>query len=108
MTILEALKYILEKNPVDFRVGICKNVEIITGYRQSINFLVFDRWPERKRCSFMFPVEGHDSYYADKQANRLWENPRRWELLNWLIEYYEYEEKNETEWQKRIRVNLGL
>lgn len=44
------------------------------------------RWPGRASFSFAFPVGGYAEYKWEQLVGTPWQNPRRWELLNWLIE----------------------
>ena len=85
MNALEALKKIRDD------VGICGNVEETTPYE--LKELMVE-WPANaaKLHSLRqnYPVEGsRDGYDAGAEAGTLWENPRRHELLDWLIKELE-------------------
>ena len=89
MNALEALKKIRDY------VGICKNVEALTGETMPYELQeLMAEWPANaaKLHSLRqnYPVEGSgNEYEADSEAGTLWENPRRHELLDWLIKELE-------------------
>lgn len=70
--------------------GICFNVELalqfteVGQFKQRLSDLM-EGWPDRFD-SYAYPVDGYDEYDAGKTAGELWDNPRRWALLDWLIE----------------------
>lgn len=76
---------------VNGRIGICGNVrDAMYGvhstfadygplYDELAN--LFERWPWSSGCP-TYPVGGHEEYSGNR--NR-WANPRRVELLDWLI-----------------------
>lgn len=46
---------------------------------------LIERWPNRDPSSSVYPVGGEDEYETGRRFQGLWTNPRRIELLNWLI-----------------------
>lgn len=93
------------KKEPDARWGICMNVanyiraaridyELKAATLQEIvNELdaLMEKWPDKakeKGQSFSYyPVEGNYRVYdADQALGKLWENPRRIALLDWLME----------------------
>ena len=95
MNALEALKKIRDDGPVRDYVGICENVEDLT--EETLPYELKELmvgWPANaaKLHSLRqnYPVEGsRDGYEAGAEAGTLWENPRRHELLDWLIKELE-------------------
>lgn len=48
------------------------------------------QWPAlNESFDVSYPVGGEDEYEAEVEAETLWQNPRRLELLNWLIAHAE-------------------
>ena len=85
MNALEALKKIRDD------VGICGNIEELTKETMpyALKVLMVE-WPANaakfRLLRQIYPVEGSgDGYEADSEAGTLWKNPRRHELLDWLI-----------------------
>ena len=95
MDALEALKKIRDDGPVRDYVGICGNVEELTKETMPYELKeLMVEWPANaaKLHSLRqnYPVEGTgDGYEADSEAGTLWDNPRRHELLDWLIKELE-------------------
>ena len=95
MNALEALKKIRDYGPVCDCVGICGNVEKLT--EESMPYELKElmvEWPGNAAKLYSlrqnYPVEGTgDGYEADSEAGTLWDNPRRHELLDWLIKELE-------------------
>lgn len=95
MNLLEALKKIRDDGPVSTKYGICGNVIDLANVKECKKLdILFLRWPRNKgRTNMMrtsYPVEGHGvGYKRSVEAGELWDNPRRHELLNWLIKELE-------------------
>lgn len=66
--------------------GICFHMSLLAGNdaREFIQNLMH-QWPARDLDCEAYPVGGYSEYDAGKNSSRLWDNPRRWELLDWLI-----------------------
>lgn len=93
--LLEVLKAI-KQNP-DKHTGICGNVcdkTDTTPNRYYDYFMprlhaLIKQWPEGLESDeeSNYPVEGSKTKFrCDRDDGKLWDNPRRHELLNWLIE----------------------
>ena len=89
MNALEALKKIRDY------VGICGNVEELTKETMpyALKVLMVE-WPANAAKLYSlrqnYPVEGtEDEYELSAEAGTLWDNPRRHELLDWLIKELE-------------------
>jgi len=95
MNALEALKKIRDDGPVRDYVGICGNVEDLTEETMPYELReLMAEWPANaaKLHSLRqkYPVEGAGGGYdAGVEAGTLWQNPRRHELLDWLIKELE-------------------
>lgn len=61
-------------------VGICRNVEADTDL-----LALMRKWPLAEGET-SFPVGGAVEYRNERIAGTLWDNPRRLQLLDWLIE----------------------
>ena len=91
MNALEALKKIRDDGPVRDYVGICGNVEELTGGTMPYELKeLMTKWPANaaKPHSLRqnYPVEGsRDEYDASAETRTLWQNPHRHELLDWLL-----------------------
>lgn len=66
---------------------------ILTGNYVTYTFnQIVKSWPKcyldpvGNRPNKTFPVDGSDKYFAERENNTLWLNPKRIELLNYLIE----------------------
>lgn len=71
-------------------LGICANVEYLCeaeGVELHADdpelHVLFRLWPELGYESLTYPVGGAHEFHGTQV---LWNNPRRWELLRWLIE----------------------
>lgn len=85
--LLEALRKIRDEGPVGRAAGICSSVYVLTQHDRVVENAMDDlamSWPG-VYPSLAFPVDGSDNYYADRAKGALWANPRRIELLNWMI-----------------------
>ena len=95
MDALEALKKIRNDGPVRDYVGICGNVEVLIKETMPYELKeLMVEWPGNAAKLYLlrqnYPVEGTwDGYEADSEAGTLWQNPRRHELLDWLIKELE-------------------
>lgn len=95
MNALEALKKIRDDGPVCDYVGICGNIEELT--KETMPYALKElmvEWPANAAKLYSlrqnYPVEGtEDEYELSAEAGTLWENPRRHELLDWLIKELE-------------------
>lgn len=43
-------------------------------------------WPEHHRGASCYPVGDKNEYLRESELGTIWDNPRRIELLHWLIE----------------------
>lgn len=97
--LLAALTDIRDNGPSSLKDGICRNARnVIEKMAPSTKTradaictmsTMMVQWPNNA-ASDMFPVEGNvTDYLRDIHENILWENPRRHELLNWLIKELE-------------------
>lgn len=104
--LLEALKAIKEK-PLSQTMGICGNVTayaqkrfthlhdcmLIDAKHEEMRFLIrklISQWPDKKGNNLETPIEGSIMpYLDDSEHERLWTNPRRHELLDWMIKELE-------------------
>lgn len=70
-------------------VGICGNVKLLMDdqdFEQAdevMDDLILE-W-KQPHDNPVYPIGGADVYYREKEQLRLWENPRRWELLHFMI-----------------------
>ena len=101
--LLAALADIRDNGPSSLKDGICRNaINVIEKMAPSTKTradaiytmsTMMVQWPNNagRRCSGQTtPVEGNvTDYLRDIHENILWENPRRHELLNWLIKELE-------------------
>lgn len=96
--ILEALRKIRDEGPKDRGAGICANVLVHTACVEtpySIHAVdyrlqaMFAEWPSF--VTELHPVDGGREYTWGRYNGTLWNNPRRHELLHWLISYMENE-----------------
>lgn len=96
--LLSALKEIKEVQDSP-KIGICGHVRswfyrkrgqisdgcyIAYNWELTCNFRV---WIEETGSTFSvhYPVGGDIEYYTESAAGTVWDNPKRWELLNWMI-----------------------
>ena len=93
--LLAALKRIRDNGPVEKSKGICGNVRLLVPRKQRAEiqekiYCLTQRWPEYKGLSLVYPVEGSGWLYRESvRLGILWKNPRRHELLDWLIKELE-------------------
>jgi hypothetical protein len=80
--LLEALRKIRDEGAEYRDFGICGNVSS-KELDSALDSLMRD-WPQAGG-SFLFPVSGGPSYVYERDRGLLWVNPRRIELLNWMI-----------------------
>lgn len=78
MTIYEALLIIKREGPPRYSAGICANVHDLCG-KGPRSYLV--KWGG-------YPVGGVGEYVSGGANRTLWDNPRRWEILDDMIEFY--------------------
>jgi len=89
--LLTALMSIRDNGAVVRDEGICHNIKLLLlGANRkyllhSMDYLhqLMMEWP--KKFSWLFPVGGIIEYDKDNFNNTMWTNPKRIELLNWLI-----------------------
>lgn len=75
------------------RRGICGNVYGYMQFHGAVSTLEYMRlledtaasWPEAHHGARAYPVGGVKEYQAGENAHMLWLNPKRVELLEWLI-----------------------
>lgn len=87
--VYKALKSLKEDGPAMLVVGICSNLDHKLSEQDRYipsNFLfrAFEAWPDFSGDVF-FPVDGEDAYWEDDE---MWVNPKRLQLLDYLIEYF--------------------
>ena len=91
--LLPVLKQI-KTRPPRLDEGICGNLQILLGeipFCKATTDLrdLMEKWPETSGDR-IFPVEGKiDMFLVDSYHNKLWDNPRRIALLDWLIKELE-------------------
>ena len=89
----------VKTGPVNQMHGICGNVsqklhsrrwwrEWLAPYGMCMHELrnLAAAWPSRHRTQPLYPVDGLGTYGYELSMATLWDNPRRWQLLDWLIE----------------------
>lgn len=96
--LLTALKEIKEVR-VSTKNGICANVRAwfndnrvkisdgcFMAYRWELTYNL-RVWIKETGSTFSvhYPVGGDIEYYTESAAGTVWDNPKRWELLNWMI-----------------------
>lgn len=71
--------------------GICTNLNSHSWEREKVRRII-TRWPGLGDYCTVFPVEGDpDLYYMARGAGALWDNPRRIDLLEFIIAELEKE-----------------
>lgn len=67
--------------------GICSNVHayVLCHEARTLFVDIMRKWPNRYEDE-AYPVGGGAEFAVNNKHRKLWENPRRMELLNWLIE----------------------
>lgn len=93
MTLLEALISIRDNGPAHRTVGICSNVDIITGSSQNLHSL-FSAYPNFTG-SEDWPLVDSGTYYSDRENYSLWEGEGlkiRMNFINFAIERLNNEE----------------
>lgn len=71
------------------KIGICANVHAYFGKHgdESIYLKnIMRQWEGKATFTCMYPVGGPEEYDRESLSQTLWLNPRRLELLDWLIE----------------------
>lgn len=102
--LLDALRYIRDVGPIHRHVGICSNVREVLKriggpeinlYGSAVMYRMhqmFETWPRAAvPNAWHYPVCGRKEYDMESWVGTLWTNPRRIELLNWLIVQLENE-----------------
>lgn len=97
--LLEALRRIRDEGAPIRSGGICRNAAILMKrhnedrYFDNEHRLLYELVSQCPALTnwWPFPVEGAADFYNDQEAGTLWQNPRRIELLNWLIVQLENE-----------------
>lgn len=94
-TRLKLIKKCLATDPSklnDFN-GLCRAVKQIKQPKMYFNLeSLFPKWPKchfyvsTNRHSYSFPVGGIHEFTDDVDNGTMWTNPKRLELLDWLIE----------------------
>lgn len=92
--LLEALITIRDKGRLE-SAGICGNVmELLPSAEFMLADEIMDdlilEW-KRPYDNPIYPIGGVHEYFREKEQLRLWENPRRWELLHFMIAELENE-----------------
>lgn len=80
--------------------GLCTNISQFVDQKKFDNEKKFDicrrlhstlhEWPDKSHENG-YPVGGYDQFMEEQRANRLWSNPWRIRLLEWLIDYFAQE-----------------
>jgi len=75
--------------------GICGNVIMQMGNAYSKKTTKHIQklraaWPLNETGGCYYPVGGYYEYMADQSNRTMWQNPRRIQLLQWMIEQTEY------------------
>lgn len=87
--LLAALIY-LQRNGPATSDGICAHIDSYLAEHSSrlvqveasrLRHNLMETWPDSCGDS-AFPVEGYAEYHS---CHDKWQNPRRWQLLNWMI-----------------------
>lgn len=78
--------------------GICSNVDdyLFAVYDGEVCGIacvrlpdIIARWPDMGAFNCIYPVGGHAEFEEERWSGAVWKNPRRIELLEWLIEELE-------------------
>lgn len=95
--LLDTLRHIRDVGAPVRNEGICVNVSRLTRDLLKTNYhlhkaldSLIDEWPN-KYSSWGYPVGGVAEYNRELINGTIWCNPRRIELLNWLITQLENE-----------------
>jgi len=97
MDLLEILKAIKAGDRYE-RQGLCQN--IIMQQKPGSGTMIkaaklMDAWPKKHAgAADGYHVDGYDEYSFCRINGGFWENPRRLELLDWMIEQLEREEQD--------------
>jgi len=75
--------------------GICANVILEMGNSYSKKTTkrihkLMAAWPLNETGGYYYPVGGIEQYRVEEKEGILWHNPRRVQLLQWMIEQTEY------------------
>lgn len=94
--LLKILKRIRDEGPQLPHCGICGNVNTMAADETDEMALLREldktirKWPAACKGEDSFPVEGESlQFFKDSSHLILWQNPRRHELLDWLIKELE-------------------
>jgi len=95
--LLDTLRHIRDVGAPIRTDGICYNVSRLTRPLMKVNYQLLKaldclmrKWPN-KHPSVYYPIGGVDEYNYELINDTIWRNPRRIELLNWLITQLENE-----------------
>lgn len=62
--------------------GICYGVTVLASREKHIH-----DWPDRVEGDACYPINGHCvSFSREDREGKIWENPLRFQLLDWLID----------------------
>lgn len=92
--LLIVLRKLRDEGIADESAGLCANIantRTASGpqYNLTTHFLsIANLWP-LKVVDAGFPVNGSQEFAQAKLTGTLWNNPRRHELLHWMIMYLE-------------------
>lgn len=89
--LLAALINVRDNGPASPADGICPHIDSYARHyakplRYDIRRLrhhLMETWPDSSGDSH-FPVDGYEEYFAIAHTDK-WSNPRRLQLLNWMI-----------------------
>lgn len=114
MNLLEALKSLREAAPILASgqhvvicgtiiypfIGICHSASNLTDTSEDNALLqsLIKRWPGGVPGNPAYPVGGHYEYTKEAANKTIWANPRRTELLNWMIHELEHMSKLRRWW----------
>ena len=95
LNLINALIHLKEQGPWAPRNGICTNIhmfleqaEFLERRLPTIEFKASVKaWPKAVGDEEDYPVGGADEYIAEKRIATVWQNPRRLELLDFIIDY---------------------
>lgn len=92
--LLTVLRKIRDEGVIASNTGLCFNL-YLAAHRAGVKVLIFNtfqsicsQWPLNSG-SVKFPVGGEKEFVQACIANTLWNNPRRHELLHWMIMHLE-------------------
>lgn len=91
--LFEALSHIRLYGPRTLCGGLCVNLEeLIDEFGGDCTLYVVARmamgeWPEHSGED-LYPVDGVSNYKAQEERGTLWDNPKRWDLVDFLLNYF--------------------